>query len=431
MRRSVVLSQWLLSAATISLVLASHAFAQQQQIAPPNYDESKVPAYELPDPLVAQDGQVIDTVELWTQKRRPEILELFKHEMFGVAPEADLSKIAFEETKTVDNALGGKAIQKEVRVYFDAPNPTPCIDLLIFIPKGLDHPAPAFLMPNFQGNQTTTDETSVTAYEANDKARNKDKDLESLRGVAKSRWAFEKIIDRGYAIATCHYEQIDPDYDDGFKNGVHPLFKNFDINASDYTSTIGAWAWGLSRALDCLETIPEIDAKHVIIAGHSRLGKTALWCGASDERFAGVISNDSGCGGAALSRREFGERVDRINASFPHWFTKKFHEYGDKVNELPIDEHELIALIAPRPVYVASAQEDQWADPKGEFLSALNAEPVYALFGLPGLGVTEQPEVNTPVGKTIRYHVRTGGHDVTDYDWEQYLNFADEEVVGK
>lgn len=422
-----------LAAAPLALVAAlPFAFANAAEPPAVIYNEAQVPEYVLPDPLIASDGTKIATPEDWTQKRRPEILELFRREMFGQPPQADLSKIRFEELATDSNALGGKATRKETRIYFDAPNPTPKVDLLIYIPNDREKPAPVFLMPNFQGNHTTTDDPTVGAFDVADRTRNPEKNPDDVRGVAKSRWAFGKIVDRGYAIATLYYEEIDPDFDDGFQNGVHPLFANNDANAGDAPATIAAWAWGLSRALDYLETVPEIDAKKAIIAGHSRLGKTALWCGASDERFAAVISNDSGCGGAALSRREFGETVARINRVFPHWFCRNFHQYGPDVASLPFDQHELIALIAPRPVYVASAAEDLWADPKGEFLSALHAAPVYRLLGTDGFGgVAEEPETDVPVGATIRYHRRTGKHDVTDFDWEQYLNFADETVRDK
>lgn len=397
----------------------------------PNYDESKVPPYTLPNPLVMANGRKVADAKTWRTKRRTEILELFRTHVYGRSPGRP-RQMQFEVTSLDRTALGGTATRKEVSVYFTGKKDGPKMDLLIYLPNAARKPVPTFLGMNFQGNHTIHSDPGIplsvqwtrpsasAAVTANVPAP-------ESRGQQASRWAVEKILQRGYALATIYYGDVEPDFADGWKLGVRSGLSRAGTNttfAPDDWGAIGAWAWGLSRALDYLETDKDIDAKRVAVIGHSRLGKTALWAGAQDERFAIVISNDSGCGGAALSRRQFGETVERINTSFPHWFCGNFKKYNLKEDDLPVDQHELIALVAPRPVYVASAEEDRWADPRGEFLSAKNAEPIYLLFGRRGLGVDGMPSVNQPVGDTIGYHIRTGKHDVTEYDWEQYLNFA-------
>lgn len=406
----------------LSFIVCS-AWAQKYKV---NYDEKKVAPYQLPELLMTAQGDTIRTTEDWEQKRRPELLALFEQEMFGRAP-VSFGKLRYKILSRKRDAVAGKATRKEVAIYFSEGSDEHMV-LLLYTPNHRKK-SPVFLGLNFHGNHTISDEEDILLTETwvrNVNGITDNKATADNRGLLKKRWPIELIIDNGYGVATIYSGDIDPDVDDGFQNGVHPLFYEAGQSApaEDEWGTIAAWSKGLSRAMDYLAVDKNVDAGAVAVLGHSRLGKAALWAGAMDQRFALVISNNSGCGGAALSRRKFGETVDIINTAFPHWFCGNFKKYSHNEDKLPFDQHQLIALVAPRPVYIASAKEDRWADPRGEFLSGLFASPAYTLYQQTGMPATEMPKANEPLlTGHIGYHIRTGKHDLNIYDWVQYINF--------
>jgi len=397
-----------------------------------NYYEQKVPKYTLPDPLEMSDGARVTDAGKWRKERRPEILELFRTHVYGRSPIGRPGKMSFEVFDLERKALGGSATRKQVTVNFTGEKDGPKMDILIYLPNSRRKPVATFVLLNFGGNHTINPDPAIklsTSWMRPGRSGSvNNRATEKSRGMSSSRYPVASILKRGYGLATIYYGDIDPDFHDGFKNGVHATFDRLagGRRAPDAWGSIGAWAWGLSRAMDYFETDSDIDQERISVLGHSRLGKTALWAGARDERFAIVISNNSGCGGAALSRRRYGETVGRINKSFPHWFCDNFKKYNDNEGDLPVDQHMLVSLIAPRPVYVASADKDLWADPRGEFLSCRHADPVYRLLDADGLGAAEMPGLDEPVRTgAIGYHVRSGGHALTEYDWQNYMDFAD------
>ncbi len=414
---------------TIFFTIVLAAAAQSRQNV--NYDEAKVPAYVLPDPLVLESGKPVKDAATWNRVRRPEILRIFETNMYGKSL-GGTPKLRYEVREIDGKALGGKATRKQVRIFFSQTTPEPKLDLLIYTPNATAKPTPIFLVPGFAPNQAVHGDPGILlgdpwTQDPQTKAWAKQPAKPESRGAGAASWNLDQTLDRGFGLATFYYGDVEPDFNGGMQYGVRALFSP---PGADGWGAIGAWAWGLSRALDYLETEKAIDAKRVVLMGMSRLGKTALWAGAQDTRFAVVISSVSGEGGAAISRRKFGEQVEDLNNRFPHWFAKNYSNYNNREDTMPMDQHMLLSLIAPRPLYVSSAEEDLWADPKGEFTSLVAAGPVFRLLGKHALDSDRMPAVDHPVRtQSVGYHIRNGKHGVNIYDWDQYLTFASQALA--
>jgi hypothetical protein len=388
---------------------------------------------DLPDPLVSFNGERITSREQWLTRRRPELKQLFQHYMYGTfpAPLAIRARIDRQDAA----ALGGKATLKEVTISF-GPLETPPIHLLLVVPNGHRRPAPVFLGMNFSGNHTVVNDPAVrlpTVWMYADRPGVKDhRATDEGRGTALDVWAIDQSIARGYAVATFYSGDIDPDRSDR-RDGIQPHLAKAGLTkpGPDDWGTIAAWAWGIHRAVDYLVTDPALDARRIIVVGHSRLGKTALLAAAFDERIALAIPHQAGCGGTAPSRttNPKAETVKRINTSFPHWFDGAFKEFNDRVERLPFDQHCLAALVAPRPLLYTNALEDQWADPQGQFRMLLAADPVYRLLGSEGLEAKEMPPVGKLIDSRLGYWIRPGKHSMTPEDWKVFLDFADKQLL--
>ncbi|HNX35101.1 MAG TPA: acetylxylan esterase [Kiritimatiellia bacterium] len=367
-------------------------------------------AADIPDVLKTADGKPVTTPSAWESVRRPEVLELFKTHVFGRNPVGRPYTLRFEQIEPDKEMVDGKALRKRVNIRYSGPGGEGGIALTAFIPK-TGTPAPAFVLICNRSS-----------------AKNIDPD----RLEKNPFFPVEELVARGYAALAFHNGDVDPDDFDGFTNGVHGVFQpDPKARTADSWGTIAAWAWGASRVMDWIETQLAIDRTRVGVVGHSRGGKTALWCGANDTRFALTISNNSGCGGAKLNRMDLpkSEHIARINKVFPHWFCDNFKKYGDNEDALPVDQHMLIALIAPRLAYVASASLDDWAGQPGEFRSCVLASPVWQLYGLKGLVGDTFPAPDSPLQEgRIGYHLRTGKHDLSLYDWQRYMDFADKHL---
>ncbi|HZK97393.1 MAG TPA: acetylxylan esterase [Prolixibacteraceae bacterium] len=366
-----------------------------------NYDESKVPEYVLPDVLKTTSGNVVDNKAMWEKVRRPEVLQLFENNVYGQMPKS-FDSIRYSITNKDASAMNGKAQLKQVLIEVFNNSKSVKINLILFVPNNVKKPVPAFLLINNRGRSNT----------------------DPSRVMKSDFWPAEMLIDSGYAIAAFHVSDLAPDNKETFGNGVLQMYPE-QLAADNGMRAIGAWALGASRVMDYFEKDADINAQKVAVVGHSRGGKASLWAAAEDKRFAICISNCSGNTGAALSRRQFGERISNINTTFPYWFNTNYKKFNDKEDLLPVDQHMLISLIAPRPVYATNASKDLWADPKGTFMSLKNAEKVFALYGIKSNLPANPPEINNPViNSALGYHNREGEHNLTMYDWSNFIKFA-------
>ena len=367
-----------------------------------NYEEARVAGYTLPDPLTL-NGAPVTSRDRWPS-RRAEILELFRANVYGRRP-GRAAQQRFDIVEEQARAMNGAATMKRIAVVSTQAGREHRFELLLFLPNARAGAAPVFLLLNNRPVSNT----------------------DPTRKQISPFWPAEEMIARGFGIAAVQNNELAPDVNETFRNGAIRLFEGERTErAADAWGAIAAWSWGASRVMDYFETDARVDKTRVAVVGHSRGGKASLWAGAEDERFALVVSNESGEGGAALSRRAFGETTERINTAFPHWFTATYKTFNGRERELPIDQHMLLALVAPRPLYVASADQDLWSDPRGEFLSLAHTSPVYALWGEPAIGEQAMTALDSPLIVGRRgYHVRTGAHNLTSYDWARFADFAE------
>lgn len=410
------------------LVMLAAAVAVEEEF--PKFEE--LPAIkELPDPLKMQDGTPVKTADDWL-KRRPELQALIQHYMYGVPPAAP-DNLQAKVVRSDNQALDGKATVEEITLSF-GPGSKGRINLLLIRPNANKAKAPVFAGLNFNGNHTVLKDEQIALPTAWMRGTPGNKAVAADRGKEVNMWCAEQLVDRGYALATAYYGDIDPDKDkdhQDWSDGVHPLYYKAGQKqpAPHEWGSIAAWAWGLSRIVDHLVTRDDIDPERIAAIGHSRLGKTALLAGALDERIAIVCPHQSGTGGCALSRDNDQETVKRINENFPHWFNDNFTQFNDQEEKLPFDQHSLMALCAPRPIFDTEGMQDTWANYDAAFRSLKGADPVYKLLGQSGLKagrpIEQDEEITAENAGTLNQYRRDEKHVLNRAYWEKILDFAD------
>jgi len=377
-----------------------------------NYDEAKVPNYTLPSLLVSTQGDSIQTAAEWVSIRRPQIVALFANLIYGVVPSPETPVATDYKVEEVNKTfMDGRATRKKVRIIFRNVKGRAEMTVLLFIPNNAAKPVPAFMELSFDDNNSAKMDVHPNHPDR-----------------LGNGWPLGEILKKGYALVTVYHADLIGHNEVDFDRSIQRLFYKTgqSFPKANEWGVLATISWSASRAMDYLQTDEDIDQSRVALMGHSKLGKATLWAAAQDQRFALAISAQSGCAGAALWRRRSGETLQKMVTRFPYWLCRNAWKFVNNEADLPVDQHMLIALMAPRPVYVAGAVDDHWADPRGEYLSAYHAGEVYRLFGKKGLPLSESPEPAQPIlDRQIGYHIRPGGHSVADYDWKQFLNFAD------
>lgn len=388
---------------------------------PVNYDEAKVGTYTLPDPLRFPNGKPVRTLRDWTQKRRPEIIQLFEESQFGISPSRP-AHMHFDVWEKGTPAFEGKALRKQVTIYFSEGTAGPKMELLVYVPAAIEKPVPVLLNISFSANSSSVDDPGVKEGMVWDKNKHK---VPASQGFHFGKVNVLPFIEAGFGFATFYYGDVEPDFEGGLPYGVRALYLALGEKqpAPDGWGAIAAWGWGMSRALDYLQTEPRVDSKRVAIFGASRLGKTVLWAAARDTRFAAVIACCSGEGGASISRRDFGETVANLTTNFPYQFCANYAKFARHVDQLPVDANMLVSLLAPRPLLLQTGDKDLWGDPKGEFLAEVGAGPTYKLLGAQDLGTDIWPPAGTPILRTLGYYMHAGGHGPLPADWTIFLQY--------
>lgn len=391
---------------------------------PVNYDEAKAGQYTLPDALTTHSGKRVLSPETWWKERRPEILTLFETQQFGTAPGRPAGE-SFQVLEKATPALDGKAMREQVTISLSNDPSWPKIHLLLYVPANAHKPVPVLLSINFGAVQAAVDDPGITpqmVWDPKTKSR-----VLPPPGKGFGRLNARALLDAGFGLATFYYGDVDPDDPAGFSQGIRAKYQPAGeaSRSPESWGAIAAWAWGMSRAQDYLETDPHVDSKRVAIHGVSRLGKTVMWAGAHDQRFAAVIASCSGEGGAALSRRNYGETIAHLTAPsrYPYQFAANYARWAGFPDPAPMDANLLIALVAPRPLLLQTGDTDLWSDPKGEFLAEVAAGPVYRLLGKQDLGTDVWPSAKQPILHDLAYFMHQGGHGMVPSDWDVYLQF--------